>query len=325
MKAQTVTIIGMDRLGASIGLALKNSSMDLTIVGNDSDGDLTRAAEAIGAIDEAKRNLAQAAAVADILVLAMPFSELKDTLQIIGDSVREHTLVLDLSGLKGPGLAWAKAYLARGHYVGASLVLSASSLSDGRPDPALADPKLFQNSIFCVLPSVDVEPAAVETAVNFGRLLGASPYFVDIDEFDNLIQGTETLPGLMAAAVFGTIHKAGGWRDMLRFAGLPFALTTLPLSKSADISRLAMNNKEATLRWLNALIDEMQEVRQWVFDGEEELLEAKMDALFMERERWLRERAQNDWLEEKGPDLDSVSFTGHLFGGLTRIRGKKED
>jgi hypothetical protein len=86
-----------------------------------------------------------------------------------------------------------------------------------------------------------------------------------------------------------------------------------------------MNNKEATLRWLNALIDEMQEVRQWVFDGEEELLEIKMDALFKERERWLGERAKNDWLEEKGPDLDSVSFTGHLFGGLTRIRGKKED
>lgn len=325
MKAQTVTIIGMDRLGASIGLALKQSSLDLTIVGNDRDGSLTRQAEAVGAIDEIKRNLVRAAAAADILVLAVPFAELEETIQIIGDSVREHTLVLDLSGLKGPGLTWAKKYMQQGHYVGASLVLAASALADGRSETELADPSLFQNSVFCVMPSVDVEPAAVETAVNFGRLIGASPYFVDIAEYDNLVQGTETLPGLMAAALFGAVHKSGGWRDMLRFAGLPFALTTLPLTTGAGIARLALNDKDATLRWLNALVEEIQQVRQWVYEGEEELLAARLEGLQLERDRWLRDRAKNDWLEEKGPDLSQASFTGHLFGGLTRARGKDEE
>lgn len=325
MKAQTVTIIGLDRFGASIGLALKQSSISLTIVGNDRDGNRTQAAEAAGAIDSGKRNLARAAAMADILVLAVPFVELAETLQIVGEVVQEHTLVIDLSGLKGPGLTWAKQHMKQGHYVGASLVLSAGSLADGRSDTNLADAALFQNSVMCVMPSVDVEAGAVETAVNFGRLLGAAPYFVDIAEYDNLVQGTETLPGLIAAATFGAVHKAGGWRDMLRFAGLPFALTTLPLDDGANTARLALNNKEATLRWLNALIEEMQQVRQWVYDGEEELLVANLEGLMLERERWLRERAKNDWLEVKEPDLTSASFTGHLFGGLTKIRGKQED
>ncbi len=325
MKAQTVTIIGLDRFGASIGLALKQSSLALTIVGNDSDGDRTRAAEAAGAIDRSKRNLAGAAAAADILVLAVPFVELEETLRIVGEAVQEHTLVIDLSGLKGPGVSWAKQFMKQGHYVGASLVLSAASLADGRSDTELADANLFQNSVMCVMPSVDVEEAAVETAVNFGRLLGASPYFVDITEYDNLVQGTETLPGLMAAATFGAVHKAGGWRDMLRFAGLPFALTTLPLVDGNNTARLALNNKEATLRWLNALIEEMQQVRQWVYEGEEELLAARLEGLMLERERWLHERAKNDWLEVKEPDLGPASFTGHLFGGLTRVRGKQDD
>ncbi|MEJ2747889.1 MAG: prephenate dehydrogenase/arogenate dehydrogenase family protein, partial [Anaerolineae bacterium] len=256
MKAQTITIIGLDRFGASIGLALKQSPLALSIVGNDRDNARTQAAEAAGAIDSGKRNLRHAVAAADILVLAVPFVELEETLRIVGDAVQEHTLVIDLSGLKGPGLAWANQSMKQGHYVGASLVLSASSLADGRTDTALADAGLFQNSVMCVMPTVDVDEKAVETAVNFGRLLGASPYFVDIAEYDNLVQGTETLPGLIAAATFGAVHKAGGWRDMLRFAGLPFALTTLALGDGENTARLALNNKEATLRWLNAIIEE---------------------------------------------------------------------
>ena len=325
MKAQTITIIGMDRLGASVGLALKQSPMELTIIGNDRDGDMIRAAEAVGAIDEIKRNLNQAAAMADILLLAVPVSELEETLQIVGGAVQEHTLVIDLSGLKGPGLVWAEKYLRQGHYVGASLVLAASALADGRADTALADPSLFKDSVFCVMPSVEAEPAAVETAVNFGRLLGASPYFVDIAEYDNLVQGTETLPGLLAAAMFGTVHNSSGWRDMLRFAGLPFALTTLPLTSGADIARLALNDKEATLGWLNALVKEVQQVRQWVYEGEEELLTARLESLQLERDRWLRERAKNDWLEIPQPDLGAASLAGRMFGGLTQIRGKKRD
>ncbi|MCB9420809.1 MAG: prephenate dehydrogenase [Ardenticatenaceae bacterium] len=325
MKAQTVTIIGLDRFGASIGRALKKSPLQLTIVGNDSDNERTRAAEAAGAIDSSKRNLASAAAAADILVLAVPFVELEETLRIVGDAVQEHTLVIDLSDLKGPGLTWGKQFMKQGHYVGASLVLSASSLADGRTDTELANADLFQNSVMCVMPAVDVEEGAVETAVNFGRLLGASPYFVDIAEYDNLVQGTETLPGLIAAATFGAVHKAGGWRDMLRFAGLPFALTTLPLANGENTAKLALNNKEATLRWLNALIEEMQQVRQWVYEGEAELLAARLESLMLERDRWLRERAKNDWLEVKEPDLGAASFTGHLFGGLTNIRGKKSE
>ena len=325
MKAQTVTIIGMDRVGASIGLALQQSPLALTVIGNDRDHNLARAAEAVKAINQPQRNLARAAGMADILVIAVPFAELEETLRIVGEAVQEHTLILDLSGLKKPGLAWAQQYLRQGHYVGASLVLAADALADGRSDTELADPALFQNSVLCVMAAVDVEPAAVETAVNFGRLLGAAPYFVDVAEYDNLIQGTETLPGLAAAAMFGAVHQAGGWRDMLRFAGLPFALTTLPLNTGADIARLALNDKEATLRWLNALVDEMHQVRQWVYEGEEELLAAQLEALQLERDRWLRERAKNDWLEDKGTDLSDVSFTSHLFGGLSRVRGKKED
>jgi prephenate dehydrogenase len=326
VKAQTVSIIGMGRLGVSIGLALKAAQAGLTVLGHDRIEERTREAkEKLAAIDKAEWNLISAVEVADILILAMPLAELEDTLAVSGDEVQPHALVLDLSSLKGLGLKWAKRYLRRGHYVGASPILTAASLADGREGPSAGSADLFRNSIFCLTPSATADPQAVETAVNFGLLLGATPYFVDPLEYDSLIQGVETMPGLLAAAMFSTVHQSNGWRDMLRFANTPFALLTQPLNQGSDIARLAFNDKAATLRWLDALIDEMQAFRRQVVAGDEEALSLIVEELWLKREKWLKERAQNNWLEVQTPEIEHRGLAEQMLGGWIAGRGKKEE
>jgi prephenate dehydrogenase len=164
----------------------------------------------------------------------------------------------------------------------------------------------------------------VETAVNFGLLLGALPYFIDPAEYDSLIQGSDTLPGLVSLAMFNTLQKATGWRDMLRFAGLPFTLMTLPLANERDIPLHALNNPQATLRWLDALLDELKTVRRLVAEENEELLSAYAEQLATEREKWLQARQKNDWDERRSPPIRPRTMSEHLFGGLAR-RGEDED
>jgi prephenate dehydrogenase len=316
----------MGRLGVSLALALKGSQAGLTIVGHDRVEERTRVAkEKLGAIDKAEWNLINAVSAADILVLAVPISELEDVLLVSGEEVQPHALVLDLSALKGLGLKWAKLYLRRGHYVGASPVFTATSLADGRDDPATASADLFQNSIFCIAPSATADPQAVETAVNFGILLGATPYFVDPLEYDSLVQGVETMPGLLAAAMFSTVHQSGGWRDILRFANTNFALSTQPLVGGVDVARLAMNDKVATLRWLDALITEMQAFRRQIAAGDTESLTLSMEDLWLKREKWLRERSDNNWVEGEAPPIEHRGFTEQMLGGWIAGRGKKEE
>lgn len=326
MKAQTITIVGLERTGASIGLAIKQALPGVTVSGHDRNAALVRdAKEKVGAIDREEWNLPKAAAKADILVLATPILESEAVLQVVGDDLQAHALVLDLSSLKGPGLKWAEQYLQHGHYVGAVPVLASAMLADGRSSIETARPDLFKNSLFCLMPAPQADPQAVETAVNFGRLLGAMPYFLDPVEYDSLVQGVETVPGLMAAAIFNAIHNSSGWRDMLRFAGLPFALATLPLESSDDIVFQALNNKTATLRWLDALLNELTEVRRWLHEGESELLAAMLSELNAQRQRWLRDRAENDWAEVKAPDIERPSFSQQMLGGWISQRGKKDD
>jgi prephenate dehydrogenase len=323
MKAQVVTVIGLDRIGASIGLAIRASEQGLEVVGYDRDREVGQRAKEIGAVDSLDWNLVNAASAADILVLSVPLSEMEAVLKRIGKDVQAHTLVLDVSSLKGPGLKLAETHLKQGHYVGVSPVLAATALTDGRFNIEGARTDLFAQSVFCIMPSVTAEPKAVETAVNFGRLLGATPFFLDPDEFDSLIQGVETSPGLLSAAMFRAVTKSTGWRDILRFTSLPFALATASLN-NPDLVQLAFYDKDATLRWLDEILHELQEVRRLVAEGDRERVELIFEDLEVSRARWLHERAKNDWTEDAAPaNLKDFSFSGHLLGAFGR-RGRED-
>ena len=316
MKAQTVTIVGMGRVGLSIGQALRAAGVGLTVVGHDRARQLTEdAKDKWAAIDRAEWNLVNAAAEADILVLAVPLAELENTLTVIGEAVQPHALVLDLAPLKAQSLRWADKYLKSGHYVGVVPVLSAAFLNDGRDEPAAASPDLFRNSVFCLLPSAKAAPGAVDTAVNFGRLLGALPYFIDPLEYDSLAQAIETLPGLAAAALFGAVQKSSAWRDILRFANPSFAVATQPLSHGTDITSLALNDRAATLRWLDALLNELMLLRRLIQEGDRDVIDLTLGELLVQRERWLREREANDWAEVSESRVERTSLSEQFLGG----------
>ncbi len=317
MQTKNITIVGVRRTGASIALALKEGPLDFEITGYDSDADILKEAEEIGGFDKTETNLKRAAESADILIISTPSVDLKPTLQTVGNVLQEHSLLIDMTDLKGPGVKFAEKYIKQGHYIGAYPVLAASTFTDGRSTTKMAKADLFHNSVFCLMPNAEVDPQAVETAVNFGRLLGASPYFLDPLEYDNLVQGVETMPGLLAAALFRTINKASGWRDILRFADLPFAVATMPLEKDAnELAYVAMNDKVATIRWLDALSEEINQLRRWIQEGDEELLTAFLDELSISRAMWLNDRAKNDWVGGDETSVDVPGFRERLFGSF---------
>ncbi len=316
MKAQTVTIVGMGRIGVSIGQALRAADVGLTVVGHDRARELAEdAKDKWAAVDRVEWNLIAAASAADILVLAVPMAELENTLMVISEDVPSHALVLDVAPLKAQSLRWADKYLRSGHYVGVVPVLSATYLNDGRDEPAGATPDLFRNSIFCLLPSAKAAPGAVDTAVNFGRLLGALPYFVDPLEYDSLAQAVETLPGLAAAALFGAVQKSAAWRDILRFANPSFAVATQPLLHGTDITAMILNDRAATLRWLDALLSELTLLRRLIHEGDSDAIDLTLAGLLVQRERWMREREANEWVEVGDTPVERPSLGEQVLGG----------
>ncbi len=313
MRAQTVVLVGLNRVSASMGLVLRRPELKLRVLGFDRDEQLGKEAQQRGIVDESRWNLISAVAEADIVVLAVPASDLEQTLRQIGQDVQAHTLVLDSSASKGQGQKWAEAYLRQGHYVGVRPALAASALADGRTGLEAATPDLFRQSVMCLMPAAQAEEKAVETAVNLGLLLGAQPYFLNPDEYDSLEQGLETAPGLLAAALFRAVSQAAGWRDMLRFAGPEFALSTAALQQP-DLGYLAAQNKTAALRWLDSLMGELRALRRQLYEGETEVLTATLEQLAAARAEWLQQRARNDWQELPIESADPLTIRERLLG-----------
>ncbi len=298
MKTQTITIVGLDLIGLSMGMALKKAPFEATIVGHDSDREKLNRATSINAIDKTEWNLVSSIITADIIILTVPMNEVELTLEAMGEDVQAHALILDLSPQKALPAKWAKSYLKRGYYVGALPVFTVDVLQDGRPPEVVAHPEIFRNSLLCLMPTPDVDPDAVETAVNVGLLVGALPYFVDPEEYDGLMQGLQFMPGLLSAALLGAVKESPGWRDMLRYADQPFAMATMPVSRAAELVLLATDDKSATLRWLDAVLKELQQIRQFVAEGDGDVLQTVIAERNLEREKWLKTRENNAWAEE---------------------------
>ena len=323
-KTETVSIIGLDRISGSIGLVLRKSSLGLTVMGYSDDQGVSNKAKELNVVDKVMNNLVKTAAAADIVILNTPLTQQEETIQIIGDVVKDHALIIDITSLKGPGIRWANKHLQQGHYVGVSPVLSADFLEDARMDLEAATVNLYKDSVFCIMPSPSADPEAVQTAVNLGRLLGATPFFLDADEYDSLVHGIETIPGLLAGALFSSVKQSTGWRDILRFAGLPFAQATAALDDE-DLVELTRHDKEATLRWLDALLSELQSVRRLVAEGDEERLTLIFEDLAFQRSKWLVERKRNDWNEaQSSSELTNFSVSSQLFGFGRRRKKKNE-
>lgn len=327
MKAQTLSIIGLGRIGASIGLALKNSPLSLNIVGHDRDRGVMKQAREIGAVDSTEGNLIKTAAKADILILAEPFGQLEDTIRHIGPDIQEHTVVIDTAPLKRPVRDWVKQHMSQGYYVSCAPVINPDKMDDIRVTIDAASADLFQNSIFCLMPGPKVDDQAVKTAANLGKVIGGEPFYVNIDEYDIYMQALVTLPGVTAAATFRTVTQTTGWRDMIRFAGLPFATVTSPLMGEGDVASLIYADEKAALHWIDREVANLLEIKRWIENGDQEALAALMEELNIQREEWLHERRQNDWNEAQNSAsrVQNMNLMQQMFGSLAGRRGQDDD
>src|SRR5512135_1823647 len=109
MAKPRITIVGLGRIGGSIGLALKQANADLEIIGHDKDSRTAGLAQKRGAVDKTEWNLLNACDGAGLVVLALPLGAIRDTLKVLGNELQPGVIVTDTATTKTPVLEWAGA------------------------------------------------------------------------------------------------------------------------------------------------------------------------------------------------------------------------
>ena len=319
MPKPRITIVGLGLIGGSIGLALCQTGNDYEVVGHDREHTVASKARKRGAVSKTEWNLVSACEAADLIILATPVMAIKETLTAIAPYLKPGCLVTDTASIKGPVMAWAKEILPDTvNFVGGDPIVSQETSIGGSPPTGIegARADLFQGGLYCLTPAPEAAPQAVQLATDLVHLLGARPFFLDAAEHDGLVAGVDHLPFVLATALLGTTIESPAWREMRKLAGDAFQSATHFSSGDAATYRDAcLTNRENIVRWIDACLARLEELREVIAAQEAEKLEETFEEAMSVRDRWLIDKAEGRWeLAEETPLPSQQSFLRRLIG-----------
>jgi prephenate dehydrogenase len=322
-----IAIIGLGQIGASIGLALASHKDQVSTIGYDSSGEVNRKAHNMKAVEKIGHGLYASVEQADMVILALPLDQVRETLQAIGQDVREQAVVLDTAPVKSAVAAWAEEFLPfKHHYVGLSLALNPLLLDETGSgiDSARAD--LFQNGLAAITAPPGTSSEAIKLAATFVTLLGSHVYFTDSAEADGIMATIHTLPTLAAAAMVETIIGQPDWMDIRKLAGRHFmsAMHQLDGEKGLALAEAVQMNRINTVRVLDEYIAALESLRDEVEKEEKSGLRERFKAALHARAEWQRERGDSSWHEDESQRQMIPTFNDILRGplGLGKMLGR---
>ena len=326
-----LTIIGMGKIGTSIGLALSDETHQLNRVGHDMDHQRAQEAQKLGAVDSVQRNLYKSIENTDVLVLAIPVDQVIETLELIKNDLREDAVILDTAPLKKATIDWVEKNLPeKVYYISMMPTLNAALFDENKKGVEAASKDMFKNSMMVIATPGKTETDALALASNLSIMLGAAPYYADAIESDGMMAGSHVVPQLMAAGLLNSLSKQPGWPETRKIASKAYYQATLPALNYDDKARLGESmiaDRENVVRQLNFLIQELIDYRDALNEKDYTTMQDALEQAQNERLLWLSRRLENNWQNEKEKmDLPSArDMFGQLFGFGNRGKRTKRE
>lgn len=231
---QRVSIVGVGLIGGSLGLALRRAGFAGEIVGVSRAETIERAV-AMGVVDRGVdyEHLADGVDQSDLVVLCSPIAHIIEILPQVMRSVPAGALVTDAGSTKrrigeaAHSTGRDDVFFVGGHPMAGS----------EKSGVTAADPFLFQNAIYILVPDARVPQPLHQGLCDLVRCVGARVLELSADTHDTVVAAISHLPQLLATTLVEMVGQldedsdekaflalaAGGFRDMTRIASSPFA------------------------------------------------------------------------------------------------------
>ena len=224
-----VAIVGVGLIGGSLALAWKAAGEVREVVGVVRRAETIDEALSVGAIDRGTLSLAEGVAGADLVVVATPVRSIAPLVREMAPHLKPGAVVTDVGSTKSElcraiwGEMGEKVCFVGGHPM-------AGSERDG---VRAADPYLFQNAPYVVVPPPWGAEEAVRLVEEMARKAGARPMRMEAEEHDAIVAAVSHLPHVVAASLVLAAAEqeakhpllfqlaAGGFRDTTRVASGP--------------------------------------------------------------------------------------------------------
>lgn len=261
-------VIGLGLIGGSVARDL--TALGVRVLAYDRDPATIDMACAEGVVDEALDASLAGLEEAEVVIIAVPVSSLRDVLSGVR-RLADARLITDVGSTKRSAMSAAEAIGIADRFVG-----SHPMAGDHRSGWTASRTGLFAEARVYLCRTRETGEEAVRLAHDLWRALGGCPELIAADVHDELLAYTSHLPHAASAALALAIAGAGidraklgpGGRDSTRLAGGSVEMWTA----------IARDNADALLPAIAALEAQLQRLRAEVGGGHEGAIRATLGA-----------------------------------------------
>lgn len=261
--APSLALVGCGHIGGSFALALKRAGAVARVVGADADAARAARAAELGICDDVAASAAEAAAGADLVVLAVPVRALAAVAAEVAPALAEGAVVTDVGSTKTAVVrACERALAGRARFVGGHPIAGTE-----RSGPDAADAGLFTGRRVILTPTAATDTAAKTVVADLWRAAGAEVLEVAPERHDRIFAAVSHLPHVVAYTLAGAlaplVHEVAG------FAGTSFTdVTRVAATDPAIWVDIFLDNREALLPILDLFGARLEALRHAIVAGD---------------------------------------------------------
>lgn len=256
---RTVAVIGCGAIGGSLGLAAGQVPGVERVVLFDRSQDVRRQAAARG-IGHVAASAGDAAADADLVILAVPLEAVPSVAAEVWPRMRNHAVLTDVSSVKSNLVLELEVLRGEIDQELAEFVGGHPMAGSERSGLSAADGTMFQGATYVLTPTAAASADAFNRLAGFIRGLGARVLAVDPQTHDRVVALISHLPQILASSLMSVVADAaeddpgvlvaagGGFRDVTRVAGSDADLWAGILYENREAVRDALERFAAGVR-----------------------------------------------------------------------------
>ncbi len=259
-------LIGCGLMGGSFALALKHAGLVGRVVGYSKSEATTARALELGVIDAVAASAAEAAAGADIVLIAVPVASTEATLREIRNQLGHATLVMDVGSTKCDVVQ--AAALGLGERIGCFVPahpITGKEVSGVEH----ADAALYAGKHVILTPVASTLAPQLQQAQDVWARLGSRVVLMAPDIHDATFAAVSHLPHLLAFAMMQGLARQPHGQDYLALAGPGFRdFTRIAAAEPSMWRDILLANRHDVLDQLQFFQDAVQDFVQSIQAGD---------------------------------------------------------
>lgn len=309
-----IAIIGLDRLGISLGLALKKEKESADCTGYDQSPANTRTALDLKAVDRVTGNLRSAVEKADMVLLNSLPVDVTGWMEDIFPLMKPGGVLVNLAPVHSLASGWASAQLPAGR----SLINATLSFNGKCLDSDENNADLFQNGLMVITSPKGTPPEAIQRVLDLAAVIGANPLFSDPLEADGLISQSDLFPRLLSMLYIQALSAQSGWKDAQKVTGADFwQLSKLayefPSGNAA--AHEIVTHRSSMLHLLNVMRDQIDHFTEKLQQEDANELKTTLQRVLDDNTVWMNRRIGGEWDVPDGKiEIKKEGLAKRLFG-----------